>query len=168
MLDLSWNHEFLPGLANSRDWKVSELESVRMHFSSKLESVRIGKCQNWKVSESFNSGKKMWQHQTKKQLVNVSKSCWIFHEITSSSLDLLIRFHIFWQQNLNSRSLGMFTTFFLIRTLFPSSEISYSWLDFIVKILMLSNRIPQLTTVTLYYYIWLYFIFRTVRYKAAQ
>ena len=34
-----------------RDWKVSELESVRMHFSSKLESVRIGKCQNWKVSE---------------------------------------------------------------------------------------------------------------------
>ena len=35
-----------------RDWKVSELESVRMHFSSKLESVRIGKCQNWKVSES--------------------------------------------------------------------------------------------------------------------
>ena len=36
----------------SRDWKVSELESVRMHFSSKLESVRIGKCQNWKVSQS--------------------------------------------------------------------------------------------------------------------
>ena len=36
---------------NLRDWKVSELESVRMHFSSKLESVRIGKCQNWKVSE---------------------------------------------------------------------------------------------------------------------
>ena len=34
-----------------RDWKVSELESVRMHFSSKLESVRIGKCQNRKVSE---------------------------------------------------------------------------------------------------------------------
>ena len=34
-----------------RDWKVSELESVRMLFSSKLESVRIGKCQNWKVSE---------------------------------------------------------------------------------------------------------------------
>ena len=23
-----------------------------MHFSLKLESVRIGKCQNWKVSES--------------------------------------------------------------------------------------------------------------------
>ena len=36
---------------NMRDWKVSELESVRMHFSSKLESVRIGKRQNWKVSE---------------------------------------------------------------------------------------------------------------------
>ena len=34
-----------------RDWKVSKLESVRMHFSSKLESVRIGKCKNWKVSE---------------------------------------------------------------------------------------------------------------------
>ena len=34
-----------------RDWKVSELESVRMHFSSKLESVRIGKHQNRKVSE---------------------------------------------------------------------------------------------------------------------
>ena len=34
-----------------RDWKVSELESVRMHLSSKLESVSIGKCQNWKVSE---------------------------------------------------------------------------------------------------------------------
>ena len=30
---------------------MSELESVRMQFSSKLESVRIGKCQNWKVSE---------------------------------------------------------------------------------------------------------------------
>ena len=30
---------------------MSELESVRMDFSSKLESVRIGKCQNWKVSE---------------------------------------------------------------------------------------------------------------------
>ena len=35
-----------------RDWKVSELESVRIHFYAKLESVRIGKCQNWKVSES--------------------------------------------------------------------------------------------------------------------
>ena len=47
------------------DWKVSELESVRIrkcqnpifaHFGrnwkvSELESVRIGKCQNWKVSE---------------------------------------------------------------------------------------------------------------------
>ena len=32
--------------------KCSELDSVRMHFSSKLESVRIGKCRNWKVSES--------------------------------------------------------------------------------------------------------------------
>ena len=30
---------------------MSEVESVRMHFSSKLDSVRIGKCQNWKVSE---------------------------------------------------------------------------------------------------------------------
>ena len=30
---------------------MSELESVRMHFSSKLESVRIGNCQNWKLSE---------------------------------------------------------------------------------------------------------------------
>ena len=47
------------------DWKVSELESVRIQFLpileeigkcqnrkvSELESVRIGKCQNWKVSE---------------------------------------------------------------------------------------------------------------------
>ena len=40
-----------PGVALRRDWKVSELESVRMHFSSKLESVTIGKCRNWKVSE---------------------------------------------------------------------------------------------------------------------
>ena len=31
---------------------MSELEGVRMHFSSNLESVRIGKCQNWKVSQS--------------------------------------------------------------------------------------------------------------------
>ena len=31
---------------------MSELESVRMHFSLKLESVRSGKCQNWKVSEA--------------------------------------------------------------------------------------------------------------------
>ena len=30
---------------------MSELERVRMHFYSKLVSVRIGKCQNWKVSE---------------------------------------------------------------------------------------------------------------------
>ena len=41
---------------------MSELENVRMHCSSKfvmcqnwkvseLESVRIGKCHNWKVSE---------------------------------------------------------------------------------------------------------------------
>ena len=30
---------------------MSELESVRMHFSLKLESVRIGKCENQKVSE---------------------------------------------------------------------------------------------------------------------
>ena len=47
---------------NPRDWKVSELESVRIHFLcqigkwqnqkvSELESVIIGKCQNWKVSE---------------------------------------------------------------------------------------------------------------------
>ena len=28
------------------------LESVRIHFYAKVESVRIGKCQNWKVSES--------------------------------------------------------------------------------------------------------------------
>ena len=34
-----------------RDWKVSELESVRIHFYAKLESARIGKCQSWKVSE---------------------------------------------------------------------------------------------------------------------
>ena len=50
-----------------RDWKVSELESVRIgkcqnafFFKigkcqnwkvSELESVRIGKCQNWKVSD---------------------------------------------------------------------------------------------------------------------
>ena len=31
---------------------MSELEGVRIHFYAKLESVRIGKCQNWKVSES--------------------------------------------------------------------------------------------------------------------
>ena len=31
------------------DWKVSELESVRIHFLPILEE--IGKCQNWKVSE---------------------------------------------------------------------------------------------------------------------
>ena len=30
---------------------MSEQDSVRMHFSSKWEWVRIGKCQNWKVSE---------------------------------------------------------------------------------------------------------------------
>ena len=35
-----------------RDWKVSELESVRIHFYAKLKSVRIRKCQNLKVSES--------------------------------------------------------------------------------------------------------------------
>ena len=48
------------------DWKVSELDSVRIQFLpileevgkclnwkvSELESVRVGKCQNWKVSES--------------------------------------------------------------------------------------------------------------------
>ena len=39
-----------------RDWKVSELESVRMQFSSKLESVRIGKCQIQKVSELESVG----------------------------------------------------------------------------------------------------------------
>ena len=49
---------------------MPELESVRMHFSSKLERVRIGKghirkvselervtfgkCQNWKVSDEAN------------------------------------------------------------------------------------------------------------------
>ena len=31
------------------------LESVRMHFSSKLESVRIGKCQNLKILTLSNS-----------------------------------------------------------------------------------------------------------------
>ena len=31
---------------------MTELESVGMHFSSKLESARIGNCQNRKVSES--------------------------------------------------------------------------------------------------------------------
>ena len=30
---------------------MSELESVRIHFSGKLESVRTGKCQNWKGPE---------------------------------------------------------------------------------------------------------------------
>ena len=39
-----------------RNWKVSKLESVRIgkcqnRKVSKSESVRIGKCQNWKVSE---------------------------------------------------------------------------------------------------------------------
>ena len=39
-----------------RNWKVSELESVRIGKCqnwkvSELESVRIRKCQNWKVSE---------------------------------------------------------------------------------------------------------------------
>ena len=37
-----------------RDRKVSELERVRIHFYAKLESVRIGKGQNWKVSELEN------------------------------------------------------------------------------------------------------------------
>ena len=46
-----------------RDWKVSELESVRMHFSSKLGSVRIGKCQNWKVSE-LESVRIIWNLKT--------------------------------------------------------------------------------------------------------
>ena len=32
------------------DWKVSELESVRIHFLPILDE--IGNCQNWKVSES--------------------------------------------------------------------------------------------------------------------
>ena len=31
------------------DWKVPELESVRIQFLPVLEE--IGKCQNWKVSE---------------------------------------------------------------------------------------------------------------------
>ena len=39
------NREMLTG-----DWKVSELESVRIHFLPILS--KIGKCQNWKVSES--------------------------------------------------------------------------------------------------------------------
>ena len=43
---------------DSGDWKVSELESVRIRKCqnwnvSESESVRIGKCQNWKVSELF-------------------------------------------------------------------------------------------------------------------
>ena len=41
-----------------QNWKVSELESVRIGKCqnwkvSELESVRIGKCQNRKVSELF-------------------------------------------------------------------------------------------------------------------
>ena len=36
---------------------MSELESVRIHCYAKLESVRIGKCQNWKVSELLKIGK---------------------------------------------------------------------------------------------------------------
>ena len=33
------------------DWNLSELEIVRINFYSKLEIVRIGNCQNWKLSE---------------------------------------------------------------------------------------------------------------------
>ena len=36
-------------------WKVPELESVRIHFLPILS--KIGKCQNWKVSESAWIGK---------------------------------------------------------------------------------------------------------------
>ena len=49
---LSMRPSFLTTPLPRRDWKVSELESVIIHFYAKLESVRIGKCQNWKVSES--------------------------------------------------------------------------------------------------------------------
>ena len=40
---------FQPLVPKSGDWKVSELESVRIYFLPVLEE--IGKCQNWKVSE---------------------------------------------------------------------------------------------------------------------
>ena len=59
--------QFLPILddfGKCQNWKVSELESVRIgkcqnRKVSELESVRIGKCQNWKVSglESVRIGK---------------------------------------------------------------------------------------------------------------
>ena len=38
------------GYSSMGDWKVSELESARIHFLPILS--KIGKCQNWKVSES--------------------------------------------------------------------------------------------------------------------
>ena len=55
--------QFLPILEEIRkceNWKVSELESVRIGKCqnwkvSELESVRVGKCQNWKVSEFSDS-----------------------------------------------------------------------------------------------------------------
>ena len=34
------------------DWNLSELKFVRIHFYLKLEIVRFGICQNWKLSES--------------------------------------------------------------------------------------------------------------------
>ena len=38
------------GIGKCQNWKVSELESVRIQFLPILKE--IGKCQNWKVSES--------------------------------------------------------------------------------------------------------------------
>ena len=61
--------------AGPRDWKVSELESVRKHFSSKLESVRIGKFQNWKVSklESVRIGKSQNWKVSESESVKIGK-----------------------------------------------------------------------------------------------
>ena len=55
--------QFLPILeeiGKCQNWKVSESESDRIGICqnwkvSELESVRIGKCQNWKVSEYSDS-----------------------------------------------------------------------------------------------------------------
>ena len=51
------------------------LESVRMNFSSKLESVRIGKCQNWKVSEleSVRIGKCQTRKVSELESVRIGK-----------------------------------------------------------------------------------------------
>ena len=59
-----------------RNWKVTELESVRIGKcqnwkGSELESVRIGKFQNWKVSESESVRIGKCQNQKASELESV-------------------------------------------------------------------------------------------------